>query len=106
AWSSSTTPRNTPRSRPFTGNSRPKRDSAGPSSTRPRPTPRRLMSVPVPLPDDDDLDDGADGEAELLPAKVFEFVISRKAHGSRLDAHLASLLPDLSRSLLQKSIDA
>jgi 23S rRNA pseudouridine1911/1915/1917 synthase len=53
----------------------------------------------------DDLDDLDDGESEvLLPAKVFDFVISRKAQGTRLDAHLATLLPDISRSLIQKTI--
>jgi 23S rRNA pseudouridine1911/1915/1917 synthase len=62
------------------------------------------MSLPELL--SDDLEDIEDADGDLLPAKVFEFVISRKAHGSRLDAHLASLLPDLSRSLLQKSIES
>jgi 23S rRNA pseudouridine1911/1915/1917 synthase len=52
-----------------------------------------------PLLPDEDLE-------ELLPAKVFNFVVSRKADGSRLDAHIAGQLPDLSRSLVQKSIEA
>jgi 23S rRNA pseudouridine1911/1915/1917 synthase len=66
------------------------------------------MSMPLPiLQGDDDLDDFEDAaELALLPAKVFDFVISRKAHGSRLDAHIVSLLPDLSRSLIQKSIES
>jgi 23S rRNA pseudouridine1911/1915/1917 synthase len=63
------------------------------------------MTLTPVLPDDDELDDDLEG-GELLPAKVFEFAISRKAQGARLDAHLAALLPDLSRSLLRKTIDA
>jgi 23S rRNA pseudouridine1911/1915/1917 synthase len=53
-----------------------------------------------------DLDDDLEEESELVPAKVFEFMVSRKAHGTRLDAHIVSQLPDLSRSLIQKSIEA
>jgi 23S rRNA pseudouridine1911/1915/1917 synthase len=63
------------------------------------------MSLADLLPDDD-LDELDDDLGELLPAKVFDFIISRKAHGSRLDAHIVSLLPDLSRSLIQKSIES
>jgi 23S rRNA pseudouridine1911/1915/1917 synthase len=53
---------------------------------------------------DDLLDEDADVFEETLPAKVFEFTVSRKAEGSRVDAHIVSQLPDLSRSLVQKSI--
>jgi 23S rRNA pseudouridine1911/1915/1917 synthase len=64
------------------------------------------MPLPIVL-DDDELDDFVDpADALLLPAKVFDFVISRKAHGTRLDAHIVNLLPDLSRSLIQKSIES
>jgi 23S rRNA pseudouridine1911/1915/1917 synthase len=42
----------------------------------------------------------------VLPAKVYDFPVSRKASGSRLDAFIVSQLPDLSRSLIQKSIEA
>jgi 23S rRNA pseudouridine1911/1915/1917 synthase len=59
----------------------------------------------TPGPDPLLLDDEEDAE-ELLPAKVFEFTVSRKAEGSRVDAHIVSQLPDLSRSLVQKSIEA
>jgi 23S rRNA pseudouridine1911/1915/1917 synthase len=59
----------------------------------------------VPLADfEDDYEDESD--EFLLPAKVFEFTVSRKAQGSRLDSHIVSQLPDLSRSLVQKSIEA
>jgi 23S rRNA pseudouridine1911/1915/1917 synthase len=61
------------------------------------------------LSDDFDLEPdefAAEDQDGLAPAKVFEFVISRKAQGSRLDAHTVVLLPDLSRSLVQKSIEA
>jgi 23S rRNA pseudouridine1911/1915/1917 synthase len=57
----------------------------------------------LPEPDDLVLDEDAD---QLLPAKVFEFPVSRKAEGKRVDAHIVSQLPDLSRSLVQKSIEA
>jgi 23S rRNA pseudouridine1911/1915/1917 synthase len=54
---------------------------------------------------EDDYEGELDNEDELvLPAKVFEFTVSRKAQGSRLDSHIVSQLPDLSRSLVQKSI--
>jgi 23S rRNA pseudouridine1911/1915/1917 synthase len=52
------------------------------------------------------LDEDADEIGDLLPAKVFEFTASRKAGGSRLDAHIVSQLTDLSRSLVQKTIEA
>ncbi|HYV35394.1 MAG TPA: RluA family pseudouridine synthase [Gemmataceae bacterium] len=62
------------------------------------------MSLPTPIIEtEDDLED----EPELLlPAKVFEFTVSRKAQGSRLDSHIVSQLPDLSRSLVQRSIES
>jgi 23S rRNA pseudouridine1911/1915/1917 synthase len=51
-----------------------------------------------------------DDERELaeipLLAKVFDFSVSRKAHGSRLDAFVVKQLPDLSRSLIQKSVES
>ena len=64
------------------------------------------MSVP-PVDIEDEYDDIPDEDGELLlPAKVFEFTASRKAHGTRLDAHIVIQLPDLSRSQIQKSIEA
>jgi 23S rRNA pseudouridine1911/1915/1917 synthase len=57
--------------------------------------------------DDESLyDDEVEDSTALLPAKVFEFVVSRKAQGSRLDAHIVKQIPSLSRSLVQKSIEA
>src|SRR5579862_9084143 len=70
------------------------------------------MSVPPADNEEDDYENEADDHDELilpdellLPAKVFEFTVSRKAQGSRLDSHIVSQLPDLSRSLVQKSIE-
>jgi 23S rRNA pseudouridine1911/1915/1917 synthase len=64
------------------------------------------MSVPH-VDIEDEYDDIPDDEGELLqPAKVFEFTASRKANGTRLDAHIVIQLPDLSRSQIQKSIEA
>jgi 23S rRNA pseudouridine1911/1915/1917 synthase len=57
------------------------------------------------LPEPDDLVFDEDA-GDLLPAKVFEFTVSRKAEGKRVDAHIAAQLPDLSRALVQKSIEA
>jgi 23S rRNA pseudouridine1911/1915/1917 synthase len=61
------------------------------------------MSVPTA-----DFEDASEDDSDelVLPAKVFEFTVSRKAQGSRLDSHIVSQLPDLSRSLVQRSIEA
>jgi 23S rRNA pseudouridine1911/1915/1917 synthase len=60
------------------------------------------MSGMAPLGDDLDEDDG-----ELLhAAKVFEFSASRKGQGTRLDAYIVIQLPDVSRSQIQKTIEA
>ncbi len=53
-----------------------------------------------------DLEDAGEIGALLPAAKVFELTVSRKAQGSRLDCHIVSQIPDLSRSLVQKSIEA
>jgi 23S rRNA pseudouridine1911/1915/1917 synthase len=56
--------------------------------------------------EEDEDEAGHEDDAELLlAAKVFEITVSRKAQGTRLDAHIAHQLPDLSRSLIQKSIE-
>jgi 23S rRNA pseudouridine1911/1915/1917 synthase len=47
----------------------------------------------------------AEGEELLLPAKVFEFNVSRKPQGTRLDQFIVSQMPDISRSVVQRSIE-
>ena len=40
------------------------------------------------------------------PAKPIDLTVKRKVEGSRLDQYLVGMFPDLSRSILQKVIDA
>ena len=91
------------------------RDQAAP----PRGQPQRRGTIPSEL--DCDLEEMGEGEGEgdlgeevdgedyalpLLARKVFDFSVSRKAHGTRLDAFVVKQLPDLSRSLIQKSVES